>query len=138
MIEGLEVPPELFHIRTGGVGRPRGRVLIPTFQYGVRSAGVRPSRGSLQTRPDLHRCLLRSPPGVLHQGPSDGYSEPPHQVSTVAIIPVQGRTLINQPDGILGHPEGERRAFHLGGYRFQGLEGLKIIIGSAQFRGGGY
>ena len=43
LIEVLEVPPELFHIRTGGVGRPRGRVLIPTFQNAEHSAESAPA-----------------------------------------------------------------------------------------------
>ena len=137
LIEGLEVPPDLLYIRPGGVGRPHGRVPIPPFQYGVCSAGARPSLGRLQTRPDLCCCLLCLSPGVRHKRPVDGSGDTHHHVLTIARVPEQGRALINQPDGIWGHPEGVRGAFHLEWDRFQGLEGLKLSVGPAKFRGGG-
>ena len=39
MIEVMEVPPDLLHIRLVGVGRPRGCVTISLFQYGIPSGG---------------------------------------------------------------------------------------------------
>ena len=136
LIEVLEGPPDLLHIRPGGVGRPCGRMPIPPFHCGVRSAGVYPSRGRLQTHPALCCCLLCSFPGVRHEGPTDRSGDPPHHVAAVVRVPSHGRTLINQPNGVWGHPEGERGAFQLGGDRFQGIEGLKLFASSAKFRGG--
>ena len=42
LIEGLEIPPDLFYVCPGGVGHPCGHVSISTFQYGIRSAGSAP------------------------------------------------------------------------------------------------
>ena len=137
LIEGMEVLPNIPHIRPLGVGHTQGRVPIPTFQYGVRYVGVRPYHGRLQTCPDLCCCLLHSPSGVCQKGPDYVSSEPPHHVLTVAGVLTQSCTLINQPDGILGHPEGARGSFLLGGDQFQSSEGLEISVGPAKFRGGG-
>ena len=35
LIEGLELPPDILHIRPGGVWRPHRRMPILTFQYGA-------------------------------------------------------------------------------------------------------
>ena len=94
LIEDLEVPPDLLHIRRGGVGRPYGCVLIPPFHNGVRSVGVRPSCGRLHTRPHLLCCLLRSSTGVYHEGLVDGSGDPPHHVVAVARVLLHGLTLM--------------------------------------------
>ena len=99
LVEGLENPPDIIHVRSGGVGRPCGRVTIPPFQYGVRSAGVRPSCGRLNTHPDLCFCLLHLPPGIRHQVPADGSHDPPRHVLAVVGVPEQGRSFVNQLDG---------------------------------------
>ena len=64
--------------------------------------------------------------------------DPPRHIAAVARVSLHVRTLINQPDGLWGHLEGERGAFHIGGDRFQGLEGLKLCVDSAKFRDGEY
>ena len=118
LIEGLVVTPNLLHIRPGGAGHLHVCVTIPTFQYGVRSAGVCPSRPSssrLQKLPDFRCFLLRSPPGVHQKGPADRSGDPPHHVLTVARVLTQGLMIINQPDGILVHPGGLGQRFSLGG-----------------------
>ena len=115
LIEVLEVPPDLLHIRLGGVGRPHRRVLIPQFQYGIRFGVIFPSRGRLQTRPDLCCCLLRLSPGVCHEGPMEGYGDTPRHAAAFARVLLHGRTLIYQPDEVWGYPEVERGAFQFGG-----------------------
>ena len=99
LIEGLEIPPDLFHVFPGGFGRPCGRMPIPTFHYGVHSTGVRPSCDRLQTRPDLCFCLICSPPGIRHQGTEDGSCDPPCQVSDVAGVLAQGLSFFNKQYG---------------------------------------
>ena len=126
-------PPDLLHIHMVWVGRPRRHMPIPRFHYGVRSLGVRPSRGRLQTRPNLRCCFLRSPPGVHHKVPAYVSVDPPCHVSIMVRVPAQGRTLINQLYGILGHSERARGAFQLGGDQFQGIEGLKLSFSPAKF-----
>ena len=84
LIEGLEIPPDLFHVRLVGFGCPYGRMQISTFQYSVRSAGVCSSRVRLHTRPDLRCCIFSSPPVIRHQGTAYGSRRPPHHVLVVA------------------------------------------------------
>ena len=137
LIEVLEVPPDLLHIRMVGVGRLRGRLPIPLFQYSSRSVGVCLSHGRLQARSDIRCCLLRSSPGICHEGPEDGSGEPPLHVAVVERVLFNVCTIINKQDGIWGHPEGARGAFQFVGDRFQGLEVLKICADSDNFHGGG-
>ena len=49
-------------------------------------------------------------------------------VAAVLRIPLQGHMLINQKDGVGGHPEGARGALQFGGDRFQGIAGLEICV----------
>ena len=85
LIEGLEVPPELFHIRPRGVGRPHRRVTIPMFHSEIRSARVYPSCGRFQTCPDLSFYLLCSFLIVRHNGPLDGSGEPSPRCSCAEV-----------------------------------------------------
>ena len=88
--------------------------------------------------PDISCCLLRLSLRVRHKGPLDGSGDPPSHVADVARVLSQYHTLINQPDGVLGHPEGSREAFRVEGDWFQGLEDMKLYIYPAEFRCGGY
>ena len=115
LIEGIEAPPYLLHIRLGRVGCPLRRVPIPEFQYCIRSAGVGPSCGRLHTRHDISGFLLCSSPRVLQKGLEDCSGKTPRHVAAVSRVLAQGCTLINQPDGIGGNPEGERGELQYGG-----------------------
>ena len=99
--------------------------------------GVCPYCGRLQTRSNLICCFPRSSQIVWYKGPSDGFVDPPCHIAAIARVPLQGRGLINQLDGFGGHPKGARGEFQFGGDRFQGLEGLKICVESAELRGEG-
>ena len=135
---GFGSPPDLFHIRPGGVGHPRGCMPIPMFRYGIRSAGVCPSCGRPQTRPDLGCYHLRLSLRFCHKGPSEGSGDPPRQIAAMSRVPSQGCTLINQPDGVRGHPEGERRALQFGGTgsKFLRVWNFASILLSSEVGGG--
>ena len=115
MIEVLEVPPDLLHIRPWRFRRPYRHVPIPMFQYGVRSARFCPSRGKFQIRPDCSGCPLCSSTRVRHKGLSDVSGDTPHHIEFVLGVSIQSRTLINKPDGVGGHPEEVRGVPQSGG-----------------------